>query len=718
MRRAHLLLLGLAVFAALAGGAVWIAKRTVRWNDARTMPPPLEAAVRAYARGDDASGLAHVRTLLARYRAPAWESRARVLAASHLAARGKDGEIGSVLPRELPQDDPLAPLALALRARNALARSDPARAADLARRVLAVPSYPMADDARTVLVEAMVASGGWQDAIRLLDTVHLAAAAEAAARIAVAHHDVAGARRRLLDAVLAPRSSEDTASLLAAIDEALPDAAARLPEAERPRVAPAARRLLEDGRAQQALDVLALVRPAGAPSSATPEESLVEAEALFKLGRTAEARGPLARAMLGDASTKDGARYLEARMAAEGGRFDAYRLALASLSRQGASPWRERALLDLAKSVEGVPNVATLDAYRRYRVAAGASADPLALLREAWAAYELGKIADAESGFTRALARPDAPGGVRVTALYWRGRIADAAGHATQARELFRQVVAEFGNHYYGMLAARRLGASPPAAAPDPPPLANPQRLGAAGRWLVAGRQLASVGLWDNASAFYGAALEGAGDDRMTVASEAAAAARQAASLTDAVSFAQRAVGDRDHVRPETVPRSLWRLLTPAPSADAITHAARENGFDPPLVAAVALQESAFNPLAVSAAGARGLLQVMPAVGVELAGRMKLPHFDVNDLFDPEVNLRLGCAHLKEYVGRFGSLPAGLAAYNGGPSRVERWTAHGPRDDERFVERIPIPETRIYVKRVLAGARLYAISWPHGLGAE
>ena len=96
-----------------------------------------------------------------------------------------------------------------------------------------------------------------------------------------------------------------------------------------------------------------------------------------------------------------------------------------------------------------------------------------------------------------------------------------------------------------------------------------------------------------------------------------------------------------------------------------------------------------------------------------------LPRFEPSDLFDPTTNATLGCKHLREYQRRFGSIPRALAAYNGGPSRVERWSvASHPDDDERFVERIPIPETRLYVKRVLAGARMYAIAWPDGLGAE
>jgi soluble lytic murein transglycosylase len=164
---------------------------------------------------------------------------------------------------------------------------------------------------------------------------------------------------------------------------------------------------------------------------------------------------------------------------------------------------------------------------------------------------------------------------------------------------------------------------------------------------------------------------------------------------------------------------SLWRLLYPAGSAEALTRAAITERLDPNLVAAIALQESAYNPLAVSSKGARGLLQVMPAVGAELARGVGLRRFDPDDLFDPETNLRLGSRHFADYRRRFGSVPRALAAFNGGPSRVARWSnVQGTDDDERFVERIPIPETRLYVKRVMAGARMYAIAWPKGLGVE
>ena len=717
MRRILAVTAALIVLAAAAGGAVWFAKRTVRWNDARTMPPPLEAAVRAYAKGDTAAGMRSVRELLRRYRAPAWETRARVLAAAHLARDGRDREIIDVLPKDVAAADPLATHAMFLRARGWLARGSNDRAADLAAGAAAHPAFPSAEEARLTQAQALEQAGAWREALRVLDAVHTPTASIEAGRIAASHGDVEGARRRIAGALLDAGTDGDVDRLREAVEEMFPDANARFSPSERPRLASCARRWLEDGHAKTAVDVLRLVRPAGALTAATGAEALVEAEALLKLGHVAEMGALLTRARQANSGSEDGARYLEARRAAFSGNFKGYRVGLESLGRRAASPWRERALLDMARAGEGAPNLRTLQAYRRYRLAAGPHADPLALLREGWAAYDLGRFADAEAAFASALARSDAPDGVRVTATYWRARIADAAGRAAEARAGYTRIADTFGNHYYGALAAKRLGRPLPAPPQAVAPLDDPSRLGIPGVWLAAARALVSVGLWDEAAPCYRTALHGAGARGPAIALEASAKALEAAALSDAIGLAQDAVGDRDRTPAQDIPRGLWRLLYPAAPGEALTRAARGAGLDPNLVAAVALQESAFNPLAVSAAGARGLLQVMPSVGAELARAVGLKRFDPSDLFDPAINLRLGCAHLSDYRRRFDSIPRALAAYNGGPSRVERWSLPAGRDDdERFVERIPIPETRIYVKRVLAGARMYAIAWPTGLG--
>jgi soluble lytic murein transglycosylase-like protein len=717
MRRNKLVIAAAVVISASALGAVWYAKRTVRWNDARTMPPPLTAAVRAYAKDDGSTGLASIRTLLRRYRAPAWEPRARVLAATRLAQAGREREIIEFLPKDLPPDNPLATHALLLRARGWLAREAFDRAAELAARAAAVPHFPGADEARLIRAQALAAGGNWRPALVVLDAAPSAAASIEAGRIAAKHGDNAGARRRVVDALLAATSEDDVDRLREAVEELVPDPGARFTAAERPKLADRARHWLDEGRATTASDLLHLVRPAGAPSAATPAEALVEAEALLKLGRATEMGACLARARQGDAATVDGARYLEARRSATLSNFTAYRVGLEAVARRSASPWRERAMLDLARAGEGAPSLRTLEAFRRYRLAAGGSADPAALLREGWAAYDLGRSAEADAGFARALAHPDAPNGVRVTAMYWRARIAERAGRAAEARASYTTIADTFGNHYYGALAARRLGRPLPVAPANAPGSPGTAAVTSSEPWLAAARAFVSVGLWDEAGPCYRAALRAAGASGAAIALEAAGHAREAAALSDAIGLAQDAADDRDRTPADQVPRELWRLLYPAAFAEPLTRAAKAAALDPNLVASVALQESAFNPLAVSAVGARGLLQIMPAIGAELSRAAGRPRFDPSDLFDPETNATLGSRHLSDYRRRFGSIPRALAAYNGGPSRVERWNvAAGPDDDERFVERIPIAETRLYVKRVLAGARMYSIAWPNGLG--
>jgi soluble lytic murein transglycosylase len=718
MRRSVLIAATLFLLAASAAGALWLAKRTVRWNDARTMPPPLEAAVRAYAKGDDAAGLGQVRRLLSRYRAPAWEPRARVLAATRLARAGRSGEIPELLPRDLPDSDPLSAHASLLRARGFLARGRADKAAESAARAAKVPGFPDALDAAIVRAQALDLAGAWRQGISGLAAESGCDAILAMARIAAAHGDRETARRRLVAAIREPRTRpDDLERVLTALEQLVPDAAARFELAERAELPRRSASLVEDNRAETALALLRAARAGVDPADAPPAEALAEAGALVKLGRTREALAPLSRARSGDVATRDGASYLEARIASIEGRYTAYRSRLEALARTGALPWRLSAMLDLARLLDGVPSSAALDGYRRYRLAAGESADPLALLREGFIAFELGRRREADLGFARCLARADVPDGVRAAALYWSARRLEADGHAADAREIDRRLGEELPNHYYGILAARRAGLPPPTAPADLPRVNDPRGPGAPGRWIEAARELVSVGLWDEAAPCYRGALAGAGRDAVRVALEAARAAEDAGAVAEAIGFAQAAVGDRVRTPAAAVPRPLWRLLAPAPVGEAITREARAHRLDPNLVAAVALQESAFNPLAVSSAGARGLLQVMPDVGAELARASGLKNYKPGDLDDPATNLRLGCAHLRDYVDRLGSVPRALAAYNGGPARVLRWTL--PRDDdERFVERIPIPETRIYVKRVLQNQRLYAIAWPDGLGAS
>ena len=107
-------------------------------------------------------------------------------------------------------------------------------------------------------------------------------------------------------------------------------------------------------------------------------------------------------------------------------------------------------------------------------------------------------------------------------------------------------------------------------------------------------------------------------------------------------------------------------------------------------------------------ANARGLMQVLPSVGEEVARTLKFPVWNPSLLLDPDANLQLGTSHLASYIKQYGALPRVLAAYNAGGSRVNRWsTKKGMEDPEIFIERIPYVETRDYVRIVMRNAAVY-----------
>jgi soluble lytic murein transglycosylase len=151
-----------------------------------------------------------------------------------------------------------------------------------------------------------------------------------------------------------------------------------------------------------------------------------------------------------------------------------------------------------------------------------------------------------------------------------------------------------------------------------------------------------------------------------------------------------------------------YRLAYPVIDQTELVRQARARSIDPTLVAAIIRQESSFNPRAVSVAGARGLMQVMPSVGQQISRSLGYPLWDPGLLFDPDANLELGVAHLASSIRQYDDIVRVLAAYNAGGSRVTRWSAKaGAQDPEVFAERISFTETRDYVRIVQRNAELY-----------
>lgn len=137
------------------------------------------------------------------------------------------------------------------------------------------------------------------------------------------------------------------------------------------------------------------------------------------------------------------------------------------------------------------------------------------------------------------------------------------------------------------------------------------------------------------------------------------------------------------------------------------------HGFDPDLMQGLMREESALDPRARSPVGARGLTQVMPATGKQVAASLRLRNFKVDDLWEPDTNIRIGSWYLGRMLERFNHPGLAAAAYNAGPGNLGKWLARGMPDEfDAFVEEIPFDETRGYVKRVLRSYAAYGYLSP------
>jgi soluble lytic murein transglycosylase len=159
-------------------------------------------------------------------------------------------------------------------------------------------------------------------------------------------------------------------------------------------------------------------------------------------------------------------------------------------------------------------------------------------------------------------------------------------------------------------------------------------------------------------------------------------------------------------------PRVL-RVIFPWPWRALIEDEAREFGIDPYLLAAVIRQESGFRRAVTSRAGARGLMQLMPGTAALTASRLGVPWRD-RLLAVPDANLHLGAAHLAMLLRRYrGKVVTALAAYNAGSRPAERWARLPDAGDSFwFVEAIPYPETRGYVRSVMRNRAVYESLYP------
>ncbi len=315
---------------------------------------------------------------------------------------------------------------------------------------------------------------------------------------------------------------------------------------------------------------------------------------------------------------------------------------------------------------------------------------------------QLARANEASAMFLRYASASRSPA-IQSKGLYWAGRAAETAGRRDQANGYYTRA-AGFRDLFYGQLAMERLGM--PLTPPGDPimrPVEAPVRAAFYNRETVrAAQYLGTLANWQDQTAFV----------------------RQ---------IAADAKNDSDHVLADELSRTLGR-----PDLGVMVgRSALQNGLSDystlgfpsvripaaaddswTIVHAIARQESQFDRAAISHAGARGLMQLMPGTARDTATKLGMS-YDMSALTnDTDYNITLGSTYFQRVYKQFGSYPLAVAAYNAGPGNVNKWLAangdprQGSADIVEWIEAIPIYETRNYVQRVLENAVVYDLMNP------
>jgi soluble lytic murein transglycosylase len=284
--------------------------------------------------------------------------------------------------------------------------------------------------------------------------------------------------------------------------------------------------------------------------------------------------------------------------------------------------------------------------------------------------------------------------------VYWKARALQALAQDSQdgesMRTMARELLGGLSNQlgFYGTLAAEDLAQGVKLPTRPAPLSAAELEAPRANAGFARALQLIAIGLRSEGVREWNWTLRGMGDRQLLAAAQLAC---------------EREVWDRCiNTSERTKVEVDIDQRYPTPFRTEVSARAREIGLDPAFVYGLIRQESRFVMDARSGAGASGLMQLMPATARWTAKKIGLA-YTPGAITDRDLNLRLGTAYLKLVLDDFGgSQTLAAAAYNAGPNRPRAWRQGPALEAAIWAETIPFPETRDYVKKVLANATVYA----------
>ena len=276
---------------------------------------------------------------------------------------------------------------------------------------------------------------------------------------------------------------------------------------------------------------------------------------------------------------------------------------------------------------------------------------------------------------------------------YWLARAEEAQGRYPHAKALYRQ--ASYERSFYGFMAADRVGAPIPL---NRTPLKSSITVSQAmQKWPAVARvkELLALGERDQARGEWNYLMSQVEyNDKLQLGGVALKSQWYDLAVLSSISAKAWDVLD-------------LRFPTPIPST--FSRYAKTRAVETSLLYALARQESALYPYAQSPVGASGLMQLMPSTAEHTARKLGFELAGARQLTDPELNIRLGSAYLKELLDNYGgNRILATAAYNAGPGRVRQWRRQsGGKPFDIWVENIPYRETRNYVQNVMVFNAIY-----------